>query len=78
MNDPHFRDRGTLRPMRRQDQEAPVETGVVPGFPVVFSGGELPSLEGGARLGHHTEAILGTVLGLDEQAIARLRREGVI
>jgi formyl-CoA transferase len=78
MNDDHFRARGTLRPMRRQGSEAPVARGIIPGFPVKFSGGELPTLEGGARLGHHNAEIYGRLLGLDAAALAALKARGVV
>ncbi len=78
MSDPHFRDRGTLRPMHRADDVEPVDDGVLAGFPVLFSGGELPALPGGAALGSHTEQVLGGLLGVDAQAIAELKDRGVI
>jgi CoA:oxalate CoA-transferase len=74
----HFRDWGTLRPMYRRGADVPIENGIVAGFPVVFSQGALPKLQGGAELGHHTDAVLQTLLGLDESEIAELRRRGVI
>jgi formyl-CoA transferase len=76
--DKHFRDRGTLRPMHRQGSDAPVERGVIPGFPVIFSGGALPTLEGGAALGHHNDEIYGRLLGLDQVALSDLKKRGVV
>ncbi len=78
IDDPHFRDRGTLRPMRRQDSADPVPGGLIPGYPVKFSGGDLPTLEGGAKLGHHNAEIYGRLLGLDAAALAALKSRGVI
>ena len=78
MADPHFRDRGTLRPMRRAGEETPVESGIVAGFPVLFSGGALPELPGGAPLGSHTEQVLGDLLGVDAEALSRLKERGVV
>ncbi len=75
--DEHFRARGTLKPMRRQDSQDPVEGGVVSGFPVKFSGGDLPALEGGARLGHHNREVFERLLGLDADAVAALEARGV-
>ena len=78
MADKHFRDRGTLRPMRRQGWDEPVERGIVAGFPVIFSGGSLPKLEGGANLGHHNDEIYGRLLHLDQAALSDLKKRGVI
>ena len=78
MADQHFRDRGTLKPMYRQGSEEPVERGIVAGFPVTFSAGSLPRLEGGARLGHHNEEVYGRLLDLDPAALAELNKHGVV
>jgi crotonobetainyl-CoA:carnitine CoA-transferase CaiB-like acyl-CoA transferase len=78
MADRHFRDRGTLRPMHRQGSDEPVERGIVAGFPVIFSGGSLPKLEGGANLGHHNDEIYGRLLHLDQAALSDLKKRGVI
>ena len=78
MEDDHFRDRGTLKPMYRQGSEEPVERGIVTGFPVIFSGGSLPRLEGGAKLGHHNEEVYGRLLGLDPAELAALKERGVL
>ncbi|MFT7578264.1 MAG: crotonobetainyl-CoA:carnitine CoA-transferase CaiB-like acyl-CoA transferase [Alphaproteobacteria bacterium] len=78
MADDHFRDRGTLRPMYRAGVDAPVERGVMSGFPVTFSGGELPALEGGAQLGAHSEEVYDALLGLDAATLAELRKKGVV
>ena len=73
MADGHFRARGTLRPMFRQGSDEPVAGGVVSGFPVSFSGGALPELEGGAQLGHHNREVFGRLLGLDAGRPRRAR-----
>jgi crotonobetainyl-CoA:carnitine CoA-transferase CaiB-like acyl-CoA transferase len=78
MADQHFRDRGTLRPMLRQGSVQPVERGIVAGFPVIFSGGSLPKLDGGANLGHHNDEIYGRLLHLDQSALTDLKKRGVI
>ena len=78
MEDGHFRARGTLRPMFRQGSDEPVAGGVVSGFPVSFSGGALPELEGGAQLGHHNREVFGRLLGLDADALAGLEKRGAI
>ena len=78
MADEHFRERGTLRPMYRQDSDEPVAGGVVAGFPVTFSGGALPKLEGGAKLGHHNEDIYRRLLGLSPEELSDLKTRGVV
>jgi crotonobetainyl-CoA:carnitine CoA-transferase CaiB-like acyl-CoA transferase len=78
MDDPHFHDRGTLRPMYRQGCNTPVERGIMAGFPVIFSDGSLPKLEGGAKLGSHNREVYGDLLNLDDAAIADLKTRGVI
>ena len=78
MEDGHFRARGTLKPMYRQGWDEPVAGGVVSGFPVEFSGGALPNLEGGAELGHHNREVFGRLLGLDAEALAELEERGVV
>ena len=78
VEDEHFRARGTLKPMYRQGSDDPVERGIVSGFPVKFSGGDLPKLEGGAQLGHHNREVFGRLLDLDADALAGLRERGVI
>ena len=44
MNDQHFWDRGSLVPMNHGAMNEPVAGAVGAGFPVRFSGGELPPL----------------------------------
>ena len=78
IEDSHFRDRGTLKPMYRLGSDEPIERGIVAGFPVTFSGGSLPNLEGGAPLGHHNDEVYGRLLGLDSTALAGLKKREVI
>ena len=78
IEDDHFRDRGTIKPMRRIDANAPVEGGIVAGFPIKFSGGELPAVEGSAPLGHHNDEIYESPLGLDSHARQQLKEQGII
>ena len=78
MEDGHFHARGTLKPMFRQGWDEPVEGGVVSGFPVKFSGGTLPKLDGGPQLGHHNREVFGQLLGLDVEAVAELETRGVV
>ena len=78
MADPHFRHRGTLRPMRRHGEPTPVADGIVAGFPVLFSGGELPHVSGGAPLGHHNEEVFADLLDLGPEELAELISRGVV
>ncbi len=77
MNDQHFWDRGSLLPMRHAGMSRPVK-GVASGFPVLFSGGDLPELPGAPTLGMHNAEIFSKVLGLGEADIAELKQEGVV
>ena len=78
IEDEHFRARGTLKPMYRQGWDEPVEGGVVSGFPVKFSGSDLPKLDGGPQLGHHNREVFGRLLGLDAESLAELETRGVV
>lgn len=78
MDDPHYLERGALKPMRRLGTDAPVDGNFISGFPVRFSEGALPELDGGAPLGHHTAEVLERLLGVDADALARLQDEGVV
>lgn len=78
MEDEHFHARGTLKPMFRQGSDEPVEGGVVSGFPVKFSAGDLPKLDGGPQLGHHNRDVFGQLLGLDAESVAELEKRGVV
>ena len=48
------------------------------GNPVKLSGAEIGPTTAPPTLGEHTDTVLAEVLGLDEQALAELRRTGVI
>ena len=75
--DQHFWDRGSLLPMFHGAMEGPVE-GVASGFPVKFSGGELPQVTGAPTLGMHNEEIFTKLLGLTAQEIKALEQEKVV
>ena len=77
MNDQHFWDRGSLLPMRHAAMSQPVE-GVGSGFPVRFSGGDLPDLPGAPTLGMHNKEVFSKVLGLGEADLTELTEQGVI
>ena len=55
--DPHFRDRGALRPMRNATFDSEVDE-VVAGFPVLFNGELLPDVPGAPALGMHNAEVL--------------------
>ena len=77
MADQHFWDRGSLLPMLHAAMEGPVE-GVASGFPVKFSGGELPKASGAPTLGMHNQEIFAKLLGLTGQDLIELEKENVI
>ena len=77
MEDQHFWDRGSLLPMLHADMEVPVD-GVASGFPVIFSGGDLPKMSGAPTLGMHNKEIFAELLGLTDQDIKRLEEEKVV
>ena len=78
MNDQHFWDRGSLLPMMHAATGKPVDDAVVSGFPVKFSGGDLPTIEGAPTLGMHNAEIFEKLLGLNDQDIQKLQEEQVI
>jgi crotonobetainyl-CoA:carnitine CoA-transferase CaiB-like acyl-CoA transferase len=78
MNDPHFWDRGSLLPMMHAATGKPVDDAVASGFPVKFSGGELPSIEGAPTLGMHNSEVFQKLLGLNHQDLQKLKEEKVI
>ena len=77
MEDQHFWDRGSLLPMLNAAMNGPVE-GVASGFPVKFSGGELPTIPGAPTLGMHNREIFSKYLGLSDQEMETLKEEKVI
>ena len=77
MEDRHFWDRGSLLPMLNAAMGDPVEV-VASGFPVRFSGGELPTLSGAPTLGMHNKEIFTKYLGLSDREMETLKEEKVI
>ena len=78
MADPHFRDRGTLQPMRHSLVDEPVEDGVTVGFPIKFSSGPLPQMRGAPTLGMVNEDVFGRLLDLGAEEIQALKDKGVV
>ena len=78
LDDPHFRDRGTLKEMRHALLDDPVDDGVVVGFPVRFSGGPLPEMRGAPTLGMDNEDVFGRLLDMGAEELAALREKGVM
>ena len=78
MNDSHFWERGSLVPMNHGAMTDPVAGGVGAGFPVRFSGGELPPLPGAPTLGMHNDEIFTEILGLSDAELSDLSDQGVI
>ena len=78
MNDHHFWDRGSLVPMNHGTMSEPVAGAVAAGFPVRFSGGELPALTGAPTLGMHNYEVLAGILGLSDSELALLKDRGVV
>ena len=81
--DPHFRERGTLRPMRNGaiaggDGDDVVSGAVAAGFPALFDGQALPDVAGAPALGQHNAEALEALCGVDAGELARLRRERVV
>ena len=90
--DPHFRERGTLRPMRNAAVAGEIVAGggdghgdgygdvaeVVVGFPVLFDGRALPDVAGAPALGQHNAGVLGELCGVDAGELERLRADGVV
>ena len=78
LNDTHFRDRGSLVPMQHGAMSEPVAGVVAAGFPVRFSGGELPPLAGAPTLGMHNKEVFAEILGLSDAELAELESQGVV
>jgi formyl-CoA transferase len=72
-NDPTFEDRGIMQVMHHP-VHAPFK---MPAWPVRIDG-KPPLLTPSPVLGEHTEAVLGEWLGLNKEAVAALRKEGVV
>jgi crotonobetainyl-CoA:carnitine CoA-transferase CaiB-like acyl-CoA transferase len=77
IDDPHFWDRGTLQPMRSSAFDEPVP-GIASGFPVNFSGGRLPELQGAPLLGEHNGEVYRDVLGLSNDDLIEYQEEGIV
>ena len=77
MADPHFRDRKSMLPLRHAHLDEPAP-GVAAGFPVIFSGGSLPELQGAPSLGMHNEDVYFDLLNLSRDDLERLRDEAVV
>ena len=77
MEDQHFWDRGSLLPMLHAAMDVPVE-GVASGFPVKFSGGDLPEVTGAPTLGMHNQEIFSKLLGLTAHDIKQLQKENIV
>ena len=76
--DPHFRDRGTLQPMRHSLVDEPVEDGITVGFPIKFSSGPLPQMRGAPTLGMDNEDVFGRLLNISAEKIQTLKDKGVV
>jgi crotonobetainyl-CoA:carnitine CoA-transferase CaiB-like acyl-CoA transferase len=77
LGDPHFWDRGSLTAMRHAGMTEPVK-GVASGYPVRFSGGELPESPGAPTLGMHNQEIFAKLLGLNESDLQDLAEQKII
>jgi len=77
MVDQQFYDRGTLVPLRNGATSS-VVPGIGSGWPVQFSSGPLPELDGAPTLGMNTLDILTDTLGYTPQEIDQLKSGGVI
>ena len=78
VSDDHFRDRGTLIPMRHSLLDDPIEDGVSVGFPIKFSSGPLPELRGAPTLGMDNEDVFGRLLDMDAAELKALKDKGVV
>ena len=75
--DQHFWDRGSLLPMRHGALSEPVD-GIASGFPVIFSGGDLPEPYGAPTLGMHNVEIYEELLSIGGKELEDLKAKGVI
>ena len=71
--DPHLRERGFLT--EQVTEHGPV---ALPNSPMRYQGSALRPLTAPPSLGEHTDQVLGEFCGLDQPALAALRRDGVI
>ena len=77
MVDQQFYERGTLVPLRNGSTSS-VVPGIGSGWPVQFSSGPLPELDGAPTLGMNTLSILTDTLGYNKQEIDQLKSDGII
>ena len=77
IEDSHFWDRGTLQPMK-SSAFATAVPGIASGFPVDFSGGELPQSKGAPMLGEHNHEIYHEILGISSEDLEEYERNGII
>ena len=75
--DTHFANRGSLQSLKHGTLSHPVK-GIASGFPVLFSAGKLPELEGAPTLGMHNREIYGKLLGLRDDRLEELAKRGII
>lgn len=73
LDDPHLHARGFLS--YQPTQAGPV---ALPNSPMRYAGSSLRTLVPPPNLGEHTDAVLRELCGLDDAALAGLRRDGVI
>jgi len=73
LRDPHLRERGFLT--EQATEHGPV---ALPNSPMRYGGSALRPLEPPPALGEHTDQVLSEVCGLNQSALAALRRDGVI
>jgi formyl-CoA transferase len=72
VNEPSFRERGILQTMTHGEREM-----TMPTWPVRFDG--VPTeVKSAPLLGEHTAEVLADWLGLDDEAIAGLRQDGIV
>ena len=77
LQDPHFRDRGTLFDMRHAGLDSPIAAAAT-GFPVLFDGEPLPQPPGAPTLGMHNRDVYSGILGIDERELRKLEASGII
>ena len=73
LSDPHLHARGFLTHHTTEAGDV-----VLPGSPMRYAGSAMRSLSAPPGLGEHTDEVLRELCGLDEQALADLRRTGAI
>ena len=78
MVDKHFWERGSLVPLVNAAFKDPIPGFVASGFPVRFSGGELPKSQGAPTLGMHNEDVYRNLFKLDGAELVRLHEDGII